>query len=1098
MLTFTLYLATYLLPPAAPPMGSLAMGVGVPIAAAATGEGVSLRLGRNSITADQTVTLEMSVTTSGHGSADSIQSPDLSDFEVLRQSSSQQISIVNFNVSKTQVHTYVLRPKRTGTIEIGPAVVRIDDRTLRSEVVRLLVRDAGTGSGGAGPGTDPGVGQIPGFSFPADPLGQGLPDQPGVGDHPNLTGDTEGEDVLLLAETSNTKVYVGQAVLLNYNLATLIDLTEYRAEEPVLDGFWVETVQRQSQRPVFRKRDLGNRTYHVGEISQHVLYPLRPGKLTIPGVPFQVAVTTDFFGFGRQRLTGKSNSVTVEVLPLPTENVPDHFTGAVGQFTIAGRLKAGRSTATTSTATSIATATATDAGKTILTAGQPATFTIVLSGSGNFRQFKAPALPAIKGFRIHEPTVNDSLTVTGQGLSGTRAMEYIMVPEAEGTLTIPPVQFSYFDPSARAWRTVKSEPLSVEVSPGQGQAVTQSQNAGELKAGGSGVNHNTNNRPHGGPLYGPGNSPANGSNMVDWNDTSGSLGNTVPGWIDENGEPYKIQPIKLRTTLEHMRKSSSPPYTRWPFWALLAGLPLLWAFLIMSDALREAQTRNLDRIRVRKAYARAKRRLREAEDHIHDSQPAGFFHEISRALHDYLQDKLGLQVGGMTTSSLRISMEARGYPGSVVDALIEELENCDYARFAPGSGTPVEMTRSLSRAREILDSLEQFRPAKSATASSADEKGRKRMASSSSRHDNQIDAGQSGPGSSVLGVLLTATVTLTMLHFLIIGQVHAANPGAQGVPEVTGITGTQSLTADLTTNQEPMAKALQTESADDRTQQAQPDHLSLNQRANRSTRSGHDSSRRNRPANQGASLQDYFERGNERYYQGDYAGAIADYTRIQKYGVEDAALLYNLGNAWLMSGRPGNAIFYYDRALWLAPRASDIRHNLETAEAMAVRQQQTKSENPDGSGSGMVTGESSWLLWLSPLRFFTPTEMTVAFVVLYVTLFIILLLRRRSRHGSSARPLLGATAIFLAIAIAATGLFMTGNHIFRYRMNMAVITNPIEAILLEGPTSAARLVSRVGEGSRVLIVDRAPGGWLKIRAGAHTEGWLQANQLGQI
>ena len=60
-----------------------------------------------------------------------------------------------------------------------------------------------------------------------------------------------------------------------------------------------------------------------------------------------------------------------------------------------------------------------------------------------------------------------------------------------------------------------------------------------------------------------------------------------------------------------------------------------------------------------------------------------------------------------------------------------------------------------------------------------------------------------------------------------------------------------------------------------------------------------------------------FKKGNDAYYRGEYAAAIAAYEQVAALGVINEDLYYNLGNAYYRAGRMGPAIYNYERALTL-------------------------------------------------------------------------------------------------------------------------------------------------------------------------------------
>ncbi len=70
--------------------------------------------------------------------------------------------------------------------------------------------------------------------------------------------------------------------------------------------------------------------------------------------------------------------------------------------------------------------------------------------------------------------------------------------------------------------------------------------------------------------------------------------------------------------------------------------------------------------------------------------------------------------------------------------------------------------------------------------------------------------------------------------------------------------------------------------------------------------------------------------GNRYYEAGNYYEAIEAYEDARKQ-ISNAHLLYNLGNSYFKTSKIGKAILNYRRALFLAPRDTDIKYNLTFA-----------------------------------------------------------------------------------------------------------------------------------------------------------------------
>ena len=85
-----------------------------------------------------------------------------------------------------------------------------------------------------------------------------------------------------------------------------------------------------------------------------------------------------------------------------------------------------------------------------------------------------------------------------------------------------------------------------------------------------------------------------------------------------------------------------------------------------------------------------------------------------------------------------------------------------------------------------------------------------------------------------------------------------------------------------------------------------------------------------------AAQEAFFDEGNRRYQEGDFAGAVKLYERILQGGLESGELHYNLGNAWFRLGELGPAILHYERARRSMPRDDDLAANLELARSLTV------------------------------------------------------------------------------------------------------------------------------------------------------------------
>ena len=153
-----------------------------------------------------------------------------------------------------------------------------------------------------------------------------------------------------------------------------------------------------------------------------------------------------FFGRPEREVRLASEQLMLQVLPIPTENMPPTFAGAVGNFTLA----------VTAAPTNVA-------------AGDPITVRVQIRGNGALDAIRLPPQPEWNEFKTYPPT-SQVESADANNTSGTKTFEQVVVPERAGINTLPPLAFSFFDPAQKAFRTLTGPPIPLSVGAGSGVA----------------------------------------------------------------------------------------------------------------------------------------------------------------------------------------------------------------------------------------------------------------------------------------------------------------------------------------------------------------------------------------------------------------------------------------------------------------------------------------------------------------------------------------------------------------------------------------------------------------------------------------------------
>jgi len=283
---------------------------------------------------------------------------------------------------------------------------------------------------------------------------------------------------------------------------------------------------------------------------------------------------------------------------------------------------------------------------------KPVTLKMSVAGNGNVRTIPDPELPDLPEFRIYESGTSTDTSTNNGVVSGRKTYEYVLVPQTAGPKNIPSISLSFFDPGRETYRTVASPDLSLGVLPAE-----ESDAGPEL--------------------------PARAA--------IARLGRDIR---------YIHEPATIRA-------AGAPVHAR-PAYLLLQLIPL--AALAAAVGVRRRRDRfageeGLERF-VR-APARARRELAAARKGLAAGDAGAVCSSVSRAVVDFIGDRLKVGARGMTLPELAGLLRSVGADESTIERVKSLLSHCDLGRFAGDSGT-VESEGLLREAEECLRELERL------------------------------------------------------------------------------------------------------------------------------------------------------------------------------------------------------------------------------------------------------------------------------------------------------------------------------------------------------------------------------------------------------
>jgi tetratricopeptide (TPR) repeat protein len=292
--------------------------------------------------------------------------------------------------------------------------------------------------------------------------------------------------------------------------------------------------------------------------------------------------------------------------------------------------------------------------RTAVKAGEAVTWKVTVRGVGNIRNARLPKLEKVDGFRVYEPTTKETID-PGDEIHGQKVYTYLLLPQKGGALNVPEIELAYFDPTTAKYAVAKTQPIALTVEGDPTQVEAQS-----------------------------------------------------PTSTTENVLGQQVRPIRNRASV---RSSVGDRLFRGRIAIIMLAVPPgAWLLVLIGDALRRRLGRDTAGSKRRRARRNARRRLRVAEYHIRAQRPSAFFGECARVLYEHLEYRLGNKVEAFTLGELREYLVAREFDRETVENVVKELENCDFARFAPSASGPGEMRATLRRVKTLLPFIERQKP----------------------------------------------------------------------------------------------------------------------------------------------------------------------------------------------------------------------------------------------------------------------------------------------------------------------------------------------------------------------------------------------------
>ncbi len=288
--------------------------------------------------------------------------------------------------------------------------------------------------------------------------------------------------------------------------------------------------------------------------------------------------------------------------------------------------------------------------------GDPITLTIKISGEGYVHAIGEPSMSNTEGFKVYPAESRADITErkTPDLIRGWKEFSKVIEPLKAGIKETPTINFSFFDPVTAQYKTITSSPIPITVEAAEERMPIQLTLADDDKP-------------------------------------------------KEQARVLKKDILPLMTNLSALTNQGDLLYKN----PILLGFLTLPLISIIASVIIQQRTEKFKTdssyARKKRAFVRAKMQLMAA-DHL-TTQPE-FYSIISKALCEYIADKLNAPVASITSHNLPVKLEQYDLSPEIIGELTHCLDTCEHGRFSNEKRPEQELQEVLKSAEKLIKQME--------------------------------------------------------------------------------------------------------------------------------------------------------------------------------------------------------------------------------------------------------------------------------------------------------------------------------------------------------------------------------------------------------
>ncbi|MDE6643083.1 MAG: BatD family protein [Muribaculaceae bacterium] len=289
---------------------------------------------------------------------------------------------------------------------------------------------------------------------------------------------------------------------------------------------------------------------------------------------------------------------------------------------------------------------------TSLRTNEAATLTLKITGSGDIKYIQEPQIEFPSEFEQYTPRTDINTRIAGNTVSGTNSIEYTFVPQSTGDFKIPAKEFIYFDPVREKYVTLSTEPYSIKVSKGAGTAIASS---------------------------------------------------------DQQDIAAKVTDIlHIKPDVDNQQTDITPVAYKFYYWILYVLLIIVLVGAVVIYKERIKMSADVTGRKMARASKVARQRLKEANSYLTRHENEKVYEALLRAVWGFLSDKLSIPASQLSRQNISEKLSEINTPTTLIDRIIEVIDNCEMARFTPGMND-ASAEKAYNEVSEIMKEMDNIK-----------------------------------------------------------------------------------------------------------------------------------------------------------------------------------------------------------------------------------------------------------------------------------------------------------------------------------------------------------------------------------------------------